>query len=212
MLTKLFVLGDSVSMHYGPFLQQCLGPTFAYARKEGLTGAMTSLDIPEGANGGDSRMCLNYLKARCGELNFKPDVLLLNCGLHDIKRPTGGGERAVSREEYKANLRAMIALAQALPTQLVFLTSTPVCEAHHNQPDSPFWRCQNDVDHCNGDAREVMSAAGVPIIDLAGFSFTQGEPHELLPDGRHFAEPVRAAQGAFLAGALHGLRAAGLFA
>mgnify|MGYP005848844859 CR=1 FL=1 len=210
MPTALFVLGDSVSMHYGPHLQRALGPTFAYARK-GSVATADAVEVPtdDNANGGDSRMCLAYLRDRCSDPAFAPDLLLLNCGLHDVKQPPGGGPLQVPLDEYAANLRAMAALlADTRPrTRLVFATTTPVCEEHHNGPRSGIWRCQRDVDQCNDAARAVMVEVGAPVVDLAAFTLTQGDPRDTLPDGRHFTEPVRAAQGVFLAGWLHALRA-----
>jgi len=37
MLT-LHVVGDSISMHYGPFLERYLSGLLAYSRKEGMPG------------------------------------------------------------------------------------------------------------------------------------------------------------------------------
>ncbi|MEM7108775.1 MAG: hypothetical protein AAF519_11155, partial [Bacteroidota bacterium] len=59
---KIFVIGDSISIHYGPYLAQYLGTDFQYARKGDNGEAFKNLDIPVGANGGDSRMVLDYLR------------------------------------------------------------------------------------------------------------------------------------------------------
>lgn len=34
-MPRLFVIGDSISIHYGPHLQRLLGATFDYDRKGG---------------------------------------------------------------------------------------------------------------------------------------------------------------------------------
>ena len=192
-------------------MQRALGPTFAYARK-GSVATADAVEVPtdNNANGGDSRLCLAYLRERCSDPAFAPDLLLLNCGLHDVKQPAGSGPLQVPLAEYAANLRGMVALLAATRscTRLVFATTTPVCEENHNGPGSGIWRCQRDVDAFNDAARAVMAEVGAPVVELAAFTLTQGDPRDILPDGRHFTEPVRAAQGVFLAGWLHAYRAA----
>ncbi len=83
-LPLLFVLGDSISIQYGPFLAKNLHNVARYDCKSGLPMALKDLDDPQGANGGDSGMVLAYLRERMESGGFSPDVLLLNCGLHDI--------------------------------------------------------------------------------------------------------------------------------
>lgn len=51
--------------------------------------------VPDGPNGGDSQMVLAYLKSRLADRTFEPDVIMLNCGLHDIKK--GSKNSAMSR-------------------------------------------------------------------------------------------------------------------
>lgn len=51
---KIFVIGDSVSIHYGPYLKKMIKHKFEYDRKRGMEDALTDLDRPIGANAGDS--------------------------------------------------------------------------------------------------------------------------------------------------------------
>jgi len=85
-LPKIFLIGDSISIHYSPYLEMYLKGKAVFDRKKDNGLAENNLDIPQGANGGDSQMVLSYLKIKMNEPDFKPDYLLLNCGLHDIKR------------------------------------------------------------------------------------------------------------------------------
>jgi len=62
-MKKLYVIGDSISMHYGPDLEAMLESVMAYSRKSGQEEALKNLDRPAGANGGDSSMVLAYLRA-----------------------------------------------------------------------------------------------------------------------------------------------------
>ena len=58
---KIFVIGDSVSIHYGPYLREMIKDKFDYDRKRGIEEALTDSDKPIGGNAGDSRMVLEYL-------------------------------------------------------------------------------------------------------------------------------------------------------
>jgi len=82
---KIFVIGDSVSIHYGPYLKKMIKHKFEYDRKRGIEDALTDLDRPIGANAGDSGMVMEYL-AKEYKKNTKYEILLINCGLHDAKR------------------------------------------------------------------------------------------------------------------------------
>ncbi len=62
-MKNLFVIGDSISMHYGPYLESFLKNRFVYDRKRAKAGEKTDLDYPSGENGGDSRMVLGYIAA-----------------------------------------------------------------------------------------------------------------------------------------------------
>ena len=61
---NLYVIGDSISIHYGPYLKKQLHGVVGYARKEGEEEARLNLDNPSGANGGDSSMVFHFYKAR----------------------------------------------------------------------------------------------------------------------------------------------------
>src|SRR5690349_9184446 len=89
-LPRLHVVGDSISMQYGPDLERMLAGAAAYSRKQGRS---RDLDRPEGANGGDSAMVLAYLRELAGLAGEPFALLVLNCGLHDIKVAAGGDAR-----------------------------------------------------------------------------------------------------------------------
>ncbi len=63
-MKRLFVLGDSISIHYGPYLKRFVSSTYIYDRKRGESQALLDLDQPVGANGGNSRMVLEYIRRR----------------------------------------------------------------------------------------------------------------------------------------------------
>ncbi|MBK6588035.1 MAG: SGNH/GDSL hydrolase family protein [Acidobacteria bacterium] len=112
---------------------------FDYNRKRDNGEAMQDLNKPVGANGGDSRMVVEYLKSLQKDKNFKPDILLVNCGLHDIKTDRKTGEKAIELDEYKANLKEIFELAEKMKLKLVWITSTPVNQEIHNTKNVGFF-------------------------------------------------------------------------
>jgi lysophospholipase L1-like esterase len=197
-MKKLYVIGDSISIQYGPYLQQALQGVMHYARKEGETEALFNLDNPQGANGGDSSMVLAFLQGMKKQGGLDADLLLLNCGLHDIKTNPQTGQRQIDIDRYAENLRAIVALVATMPPSLAWIRTTPCDEQIHNQPHMTFHRFAADCDAYNQVADEIMSAVGIPIIDL--HTFTRNLGLDLYCDHVHFHEAVRAQQAAFLAG------------
>ncbi len=204
-MTKVYVIGDSISIQYGPYLEKALRGVMEYGRKEGEEEALLNLDHPQGANGGDSSMVLGFLRAKERAGGIAADLLLLNCGLHDLKTNPATGEKQVPLARYRENLEAIAALvAQHGPT-LVWMRTTPCDERVHNsRPDIAFHRFAGDCAAYNQVADQVMAAHGVPVIDLYTFTANLGE--DLYCDHVHFHEYIRAQQAAYLAGWLAGRR------
>ncbi len=197
-LPRVYVIGDSISIHYGPFLERYGRGKFVYARKQGEEEALLNLDRPQGANGGDSAMVLTFLKGLLASAKPAPDLLLVNCGLHDIKTNPQSGQRQVPLDAYTRNLRALAALCRRHQAEWAWIRSTPVADAVHNKPGMEFFRYARDLEAYNAAADAVMAAEGVPAIDL--YTFTRNLGDDLFCDHVHFHEPVREKQAAFLAG------------
>ena len=199
-MPKLHILGDSISMHYGPYVEKFLaGTAWTYSRKEGPVG---SIDHGGGANGGDSAAVLGYLRD-CRAAGLRWDLLLVNCGLHDIKTDPATGARQVREDDYRANLQAVTALAPALAGRMAWIRTTHVVDAIHLRHNSAFHRHADDQARYNAIADAVMAAAGITVIDLDRLTRAIGGD-EVFCDHVHFTEPVRVTQGAFLAGWLAG--------
>jgi lysophospholipase L1-like esterase len=194
-MPKLFVVGDSISIQYGPYLAAMLPTGWDYARK-GDSEAANGLD--EAANGGDSSMVLIYLRQKLQDPGFKADYVLLNCGLHDIKTDPHRHTRQVEADQYAQNLPQILALIQAQGSQPIWVRTTPVDDQTHNSRSTAFHRFNQDVLAYNAIADAVFEAANVPIIDL--YHFTQTLPDDLYCDHVHFTETVRAKQAAYIAG------------
>lgn len=207
-MKKVFVIGDSISIQYGPYLEQGLKGVMKYDRKGGESEALRDLDLPQGANGGDSARVLEYVRALKAGGTFRADIVLVNCGLHDIKRDPETGAYQVPIEEYRENLRAISEVLSEMDVEWIWMRTTPCDETVHNRPGMSFHRYAADCDAYNRAADEILRARGVPEIDLYTFTANLGGK-DVFCDHVHFTEPVRMRQGAFLAGWLIGHAAPG---
>ena len=202
---NFYLIGDSISVHYGPFLQKALTGIMGYAHKEGADEALLNLDKPIGANGGDSTRVLEFVKASAKNNTFKTDILAINCGLHDIKRNPETHAYQVPIADYEANLRELVRVTATLPLQFVWIRTTPCDEKIHNVRSKSFHRFAADCAAYNAVADRVMSEASIPVIDL--FTFTSNLGPELFCDHVHFTMPVREKQAAYIAGWLSAMAA-----
>jgi lysophospholipase L1-like esterase len=199
-LPKLFLTGDSIAGHYKPFLAKYLTGYVQLESKKDDGHPEENPDIPSGSNGGDSRMVLASLQEKVKNAAFNPDYLLLNCGLHDIKRDLSTNKIQVSEQEYRKNLEAIVQLLQKKQIQLIWIRTTPVVDSIHNAKQSTFHRYAIDVKLYNQIADEVCAKNKVPVIDL--FTFTEKLGIDQFADHVHYKEPARNLQAAFIAGSI----------
>ena len=62
----------------------------------------------------------------------KPDVVHLNCGLHDLKRSKNDGHHQVELDRYEENLRRIVArIREGTDAALVFADTTPILDDRH---------------------------------------------------------------------------------
>ncbi|MCS7464301.1 SGNH/GDSL hydrolase family protein [Paenibacillus doosanensis] len=201
-MRQLFVIGDSISIQYGPYLRSMVEGKFGYDRKRGEEQALVDLDKPVGANGGDSAMLLDYLREEHSR-GTRYDILLLNCGLHDMKTSPRDGTKQVPLEAYHGNLREIVELAKAMANDVVWVRTTDALEEIHNAKSKSFYRFHADALAYNETADRMMKASGIPLVDLYGFSRTFGP--EAFGDHVHYTDEVRKLQAAFIAGYLDAL-------
>jgi len=198
-MRKLFIVGDSISIQYGPYVKALTANYLHYDRKRGEAEAFVDLDKPVGANGGDSSMVLEYLLEEQSK-GVQYDVLLVNCGLHDIKTDIVTKEKQIPLNEYANNLERIVEIAQTMSRQFIWVKTTDAVEEVHNKPDSSFHRFHEDVVTYNACADEIMEKHGVPTIDLYTFTRTFGE--EAYCDHVHYNEDIRRLQAAYIVGFL----------
>ena len=170
--TPLVVLiGDSIRMGYQDHVASQLA-------------SRAEVWVPK-ENGGDSRNVLAHLDQWV--FSRQPDLVHVNCGLHDLKRAFGAAS-AVPLDEYERNVRQILQrLQRELNGAVVWATTTPVDENWHHQ-NKGFDRLEADVEAYNVAARAVAEDLGVPIDDLFAVVQQKGKARLLTQDGVHFTE------------------------
>ena len=196
---RLFLLGDSISLQYGSELQKMLAGKFVIERKTGDSVAFKNLDIPIGSNGGDSRMALKYVRTQLDNSSFNPDLFVLNCGLHDVKRDPTTNAIAVSEADYRHNLEEIHTLIAKKKIPFIWVRTTGIIDSLH-QKNKGFKRFIRDINRYNEIADAVFTTRKVPEIDL--YTITEMQGDKRFVDHAHFTPEVRKVQAAFIAGFL----------
>lgn len=150
-LPRVLLIGDSISIGY------------TLPARAMLAGKANVHHIPE--NGASTKTAAGRLDLWLGDTKW--NVIAFNFGLHDLK-VMEDGRRQVPLAEYENNLTVIAERLKKTGAKLIYLLTTPVPEG----PVSPA-RHPGDVALYNGVARNVMAAAGIPVVDL--YSFVQ--PH-----------------------------------
>lgn len=195
-ISQLFVIGDSISMQYDPYLKQALLGKIDVLRKGDLPGE-ENLD----ANGRDSTEVVRYMETLI-ERQFKTDLLLVNCGLHDLKRLPPVSAYQVAPHLYQENLERIISLFSQIAPSMVWVTTTPVVDAIHNSRNQEFQRFNADVNRYNVIAAAAFLAAGIPVIDLNRFTARLEDQPGLYEDHVHYQESIRMLHGNYIAGCI----------
>lgn len=170
-LPRVLLVGDSIRLGYAPGVAQR------------LSGKAIVISLPE--NGGDSANVLAHLDEWI--LQQKPDVVHLNCGLHDLRRAKKDGRHQVELDRYTENLRRIVArIRERTDAALVFADTTPIVDDRHAKRGDDYDRTEADVRRYNAVAIKVMGELGVPVHDLH-WVVEQGGPETMLgTDGTHY--------------------------
>lgn len=191
---RFFVIGDSISMQYGPYLMNAISAFGSYDR---IREPDQDLSKGQGINGQDSRNVLKILN----EFDFgKTDYLLLNCGLHDIKTNPETKEQQVPIKEYERNLKKIVKLVNSKKTTLIWITTTPSIDSIHNTKSTNMHRYAEVNEAYHQVAMKVMKRNKIRTIALREFS--QDFPPSAFTDHVHYKTSYRQEQAAFIAGNL----------
>jgi lysophospholipase L1-like esterase len=182
-MKHVILIGDSIRMNYQAVVHRQL---------EELAHVWAPED-----NGGNSQNVLAHLDTWV--LSRQPDIVHINCGLHDIKRPYGSDVHAISLNDYAVYVRQILTqIQQQTRAILIWATTTPVNQAWHHERKG-FDRFEADVDAYNAVALGIAEELGIPINDLFKVVTDAGRDDYLLPDGVHFTEAGSALLGKVVA-------------
>ncbi len=170
---RIVLVGDSIWLGYAPRLA------------DRLAGKAVVIGSTE--NGGDSASVLAHLDEWV--LRQKPDVVHLNCGLHDLKRSKKDGRHQVEINEYINNLRKIVSrIREGTDAAIVFADTTPILDDRHARRGADFDRTEADVRKYNAAAIALMGELGVPVHDLHWVVEQGGAETMLGPDGTHYTD------------------------
>jgi lysophospholipase L1-like esterase len=204
---KLFVLGDSISIHYGAFLEKMVASQFEYSRKTGTEPQLKDSKLWGEPNGKHSNDGHDYINLMTADPNWRPDVMLLNAGIHDLTTMDPVTKvKQVPLDVYIQNLTAVLDAMARRKVHVFWVNTTPVNEAYCHEQKIEVKHYNADVEAYNAAAAELMARKDVPVIDLHSFTSSLGGP-EVFTDMCHFTEPVARLQAAHIAGRLAAWRA-----
>jgi lysophospholipase L1-like esterase/dienelactone hydrolase len=168
---RVLLLGDSIRIGYAPIL----------IKK--LNGIAKVTHIGE-ENGGDTVNTLKSLERWLAE--HKPDLVHINCGLHDLRFNPKTMTYQVSVEQYGKNLESIIERIQKHTPRIIFANTTPILDERHAARKAGFDRKNSDVQKYNDVAMSLMRMKGIPINDL--YRIVQHyDPSKLMTkDGTHY--------------------------
>ena len=171
-MKKVVLIGDSIRMGYQQVVQRELADVAEFI-------------LPD-KNGGNSRNVLANLDAWAVET--APDLIHINCGLHDLKHEFDAEENAVPLGEYTQNVGQILdRLTQETQAQIVWAKTTPVNQDWHHD-NKPFDRFEADVRAYNEAAVAAAQERDIPVNDLYKVIMDAGRDALLRPDGVHFTE------------------------
>jgi len=169
-MKTVILIGDSIRMGYQDTVRRELGGyAEIWAPKE---------------NGGNSRNVLAHLEEWA--IPRSPDLVHINCGLHDLRRQFGATDCSVPSGEYEMNLRQILGWLRSQTRATVsWAATTPVNERWHHERKG-FDRFEADVDRYNTVALRVAREFEVPVNDLFTVGQEAAQAGFLSPDGVHF--------------------------
>jgi len=172
---QVTLIGDSIRMGYEPTVKQ-------------LLAGVADVWGPE-ENGSHTVNVL--VKLSTWVLNRRPDIVHINCGLHDLKTIWYGGRSAVvPLDHYRENVQTILETIQRRTSaKIIWATTTPVhdqrAHAAHAQAND-FDRFDSFVRKYNEAAVEVCQVLDVPVNDLYALVYRAGREQYLRDDGVHF--------------------------
>ena len=189
---RVLILGDSISIGYGPTVSYALADVAYVVRPTNLVGG------PENCSGTTKGIQRIDQWLTIGGGNW--DVIHFNFGLHDLKHVKPDGKNSNSPNDppqadlaaYERNLREIVAKLKATGAKLIFATTTP-----YPAGVTPF-RDPESAAKYNAVAEQIMAENEIEVDDLYAFAAPQLEEIQM-PVNVHFKRPGSAALGKVVA-------------
>lgn len=174
-LPEVFIIGDSISMGYTPFVKTLLDGKANVSRPD--------------TNCGSTFKGMADVNTWLGGKKFK--VIYFNFGLHDLRRVDPLTKASSTKESdptfeddatYAANLTTIVTKLKTAATTVIFATTTPVSPTSGTAP-----HIQDRPQRFNAIAIEVMKKNGVIVDDLFNFALPQLSDIQL-PTNLHYTK------------------------
>jgi len=177
----VLLMGDSVMMGRSTMVVDALGDR------------ATVVSTPNVKSSGN---ILGDMSGWFADIQVRPDVIYLNCGLHDLK--CWGGQKVFASydtedrqavvKQYDENLRAILKrLRDETGARVLWVNTTPVVDSR-NVPTTRYNRYLEDVEYFNAHALAVMNEFEVPVHDLFQVA-VDADPEKIIDGGgTHFTE------------------------
>lgn len=195
MKKSILIVGDSISLDYGKYLENIIEENYRCIRKKEVDKAFENLDNVVGANLGDSSKVSRFIENEYLE-NNKYDVILMNCGLHDIRRDREKKRLKVNEISYAKNLRKIVESAVKISNRIIWINTTIINDSIHNNRDIGYIRYNKDVISYNNISYKIMKENSIEVIDLYNFTHSFGE--FIYKDHVHFKDEIAKLQAKFI--------------
>ena len=171
-MKEIILIGDSICNGYFKIVERILGDAVL------LWG-------PEHGGGTTENTFAHFGEWLPGR---KPDLIHINCGLHDLAREFGAKETRVPIMKYKKNVEKILRyLKDRTNARVMWALTTPVNETRHHE-NKNFDRFEKYVTSYNETAKKVADSLQVPVNDLYTLVMDAGRDRLLGRDGVHFTE------------------------
>lgn len=171
-MNNCILIGDSIRLGYQETVESELAGQAEFWKPE--------------ENGGTSANVLAHLDEWV--ISRKPDVVHINCGLHDIARsPENNKNTRVSFDDYQKNVRTIFErVRNETDALLLWARTTPVIEVRHNSGRKGFDRLNADIDQYNAAVDAIAAEMNVPVNDLNKVVLDADYESFMTEDGVHY--------------------------
>lgn len=164
---KIVLLGDSIRMHYQPFVAEMMPEDEVWGPQENCAFAKWTL------------YALRFWREKLHEA----DVIHWNNGLHDVVQFFKEDGCFVSIEEYRDSILKIARELKKTGAAVIFATTTPILKDDHERKNA-------DISAYNAAVTEDLRKMGVLIDDLHALVDANREAY-ISEDGTHMNEVGR---------------------